>query len=230
MNKKFRSKILRANRALHNRPWLSIIVLAMLLPMAACGSKNIKEKKTMEKTNANYQIATLGGGCFWCTEAIYLDVKGVVTVKSGYSGGKIKNPTYREVTSGLTGHAEVVQIEFDPSVISFGDILTIFFHVHDPTTLNRQGADVGTQYRSVIFYHDEMQKETAHKVIERITREKVWKDPIVTELAPFQAFYVAEDYHQDYYANNPNQPYCTFVINPKLEKFRKNFGGFLKSN
>lgn len=184
----------------------------------------------MENTDRKYQAATLGGGCFWCIEAIYLDVKGVVSVKSGYSGGKIKNPTYREVTSGLTGHAEVVQLEFDPEIICFDDILTIFFHVHDPTTLNRQGADVGTQYRSVIFYHDESQKEVAHRVIERITKEKVWKDPIVTEVAPFEAFYIAEDYHQDYYANNPNQPYCTFVISPKVEKFKKNFQEFLKSN
>jgi len=184
----------------------------------------------MENTDRKYQTATLGGGCFWCTEAIYVDVKGVVSVRSGYSGGKVKNPTYREVTSGLTGHAEVVQLEFDPEIISFDDILTIFFHVHDPTTLNRQGADVGTQYRSVIFYHDESQKEIAHRVIERITKEKVWKDPIATEVAPFEAFYIAEDYHQDYYANNPNQPYCTFVISPKVEKFRKNFQEYLKSN
>lgn len=182
----------------------------------------------MNKNNEIYEMATLGGGCFWCIEAIYLEMKGVISVSSGYSGGKIKNPTYREVTSGMTGHAEVVQITFDPEVISYRDILTIFFHVHDPTTLNRQGADVGTQYRSVIFYHDENQKAIAEEVMQEIQNSKVWKDPLVTELTPLTAFYVAEDYHQEYFSNNPNAPYCTFVVSPKVEKFRKNFQEYLK--
>lgn len=178
--------------------------------------------------NERYEVATIGGGCFWCTEAIYLEMKGVISVVSGYSGGKIKNPTYREVTSGTTGHAEVVQITFDPDVIAYRDILTIFFHVHDPTTLNRQGADVGTQYRSAIFYHDDNQKAMAEEVMLEIQNTKVWNDPLVTELSPLTAFYVAEDYHQDYFANNPNAPYCTFVVSPKVEKFRKNFQEYLK--
>jgi len=182
-----------------------------------------------ENKDGKSQTATLGGGCFWCTEAIYTDVTGVKSVKSGYSGGKDKNPTYKVVTSGSTGHAEVVQLIFDPEIISLDNILTIFFHVHNPTTLNRQGADVGTQYRSVIFYHDEAQKEIAWQVIERITNEKVWNDAIVTEVAPFEEFYIAEENHQQYYANNPNQPYCTFVISPKVEKFRRNFKDYLKS-
>jgi peptide-methionine (S)-S-oxide reductase len=203
-------------------------LMLFILQMLSCGSNKTNTIENMNNTNNGYQVATLGGGCFWCIEAIYLDVKGVISATSGYSGGKIKNPTYREVTSGLTGHAEVVQIVFDPDVITYHDILTIFFHVHDPTTLNRQGADVGTQYRSVIFYHDETQQITAQAVIREIEDSKIWPGRIVTELSPLTAFYIAEDYHQDYFANNPNQPYCTFVISPKVEKFRKNFGDFLK--
>jgi peptide-methionine (S)-S-oxide reductase len=176
-----------------------------------------------------FQLATLGGGCFWCIEAVFVELKGVAKVESGYAGGTVKNPTYRDVCSGLTGHAEVTQITFDPSVVSFKEILQVFFTVHDPTTLNRQGADVGTQYRSVIFYHDEEQKEMARQVIAEINAAKIWSNPIVTEVAPYTEFYKAEGYHQNYYANNPGQPYCQVVIAPKVVKFRKQFRNRLKA-
>ena len=174
------------------------------------------------------ETATLGGGCFWCTEAVYKELKGVVDVKPGYSGGNIKNPSYEEVCTGATGHAEVVQITFDPEIVSFSDILEVFFMTHDPTTLNRQGNDVGTQYRSAIFYHSEAQKETTEKVIKLFEQEKVYNQPIVTEVTPFTNFYVAEDYHFNYFARNKNQPYCQYVIVPKIEKFRKIFKEKLK--
>lgn len=176
----------------------------------------------------DFETATLGGGCFWCTEAVYKELQGVVNAKPGYSGGTVKNPGYREVCTGRTGHAEVVQITFDPSVVSFSEILEVFFMTHDPTTLNRQGNDVGTQYRSAIFYHSEKQKETAEKVIRLFNEEKVYNNPIVTEVTAFSAFYPAEDYHVDYFENNPNQPYCQYVIVPKMEKFRKIFKEKLK--
>lgn len=180
----------------------------------------------MENATANAQTTetiTLGGGCFWCVEAVFQRVKGVENVVSGYSGGQIANPTYREVTSGLTGHAEVVQVSFDPKVISLEKILEVFFKTHDPTTLNRQGADVGTQYRSVIFYHNDKQQKIAQNIIKRLTEEKIWDNPIVTELSPLKAFYRAEDYHQNYFNRNPAQGYCQFVIVPKLDKFKKVF-------
>jgi len=167
--------------------------------------------------------ATLGGGCFWCTEAVYLELKGVVDVKPGYSGGHIKNPSYREVSNETTGHAEVVQITFDPAIVSYTEILEVFFVTHDPTTLNRQGNDVGTQYRSAIFYHSEQQKQTALKVVELLTKDKVYNKPIVTVVTSFSAFYPAEDYHINYFARNKNQPYCQFVVAPKVDKFRKVF-------
>ena len=172
--------------------------------------------------------ATLGGGCFWCTEAVYLELKGVVDVKPGYSGGHVKNPGYKEVCTGRTGHAEVVQITFDPEKVSYSQILEVFFMTHDPTTLNRQGNDVGTQYRSVIFYHNEEQKETAEKVIAAFEKEKVYDKPIVTQVEPFDTFYVAEDYHLNYYNRNKSQGYCQYIITPKLEKFRKVFKDQLK--
>jgi peptide-methionine (S)-S-oxide reductase len=172
--------------------------------------------------------ATLGGGCFWCTEAVYLELKGVVDVKPGYSGGHIKNPSYKEVCTGTTGHAEVVQITFDPDVVSYSEVLEVFFMTHDPTTLNRQGNDVGPQYRSVIFYHNEAQKETAEKVIQFFEKEEVYDKPIVTQVEPFDKFYVAEDYHFNYYNRNKSQGYCQFIITPKLEKFRKIFKDQLK--
>ncbi|HEX8266155.1 MAG TPA: peptide-methionine (S)-S-oxide reductase MsrA [Pyrinomonadaceae bacterium] len=180
------------------------------------------------ESNQNLEIATLGAGCFWCVEAVFDDLKGVEDVVSGYSGGEIKNPTYRDVCSGSTGHAEVIQIKFNSQEISFRDILRVFFTVHDPTTLNRQGADVGTQYRSAIFYHSPEQKQIAHEVIEEITSERLYDNPIVTEIAAFADFYPAEDYHQEYFANNPTQPYCAAVVAPKVRKFRDKFADRLK--
>jgi len=173
-------------------------------------------------------IATFGGGCFWCTEAFFDALDGVEKVESGYSGGHVANPTYKEVCSEITGHAEVVQITFDPEKIAFEDLLEVFFATHNPTTLNRQGADVGTQYRSAIFYHDEAQKKKAELVIQALDGEGIFNDPIVTEVTAFNQFYKAEDYHQDYFANNPRQPYCNAVINPKMDKFKKLFKSKLK--
>ncbi len=185
----------------------------------------IQQNHTMAK---NVEKATLGGGCFWCTEAVYLELKGVVEVKPGYSGGHVKNPTYRQVCDGTTGHAEVVQITFDPEIISYSQILEVFFITHDPTSLNRQGNDVGPQYRSVVFYHNEAQKETAEKVIDAFEQENVYDKPIVTEVTQFDEFYIAEDYHINYFARNKTQGYCQFVIAPKMEKFRKVFKDQLK--
>jgi peptide-methionine (S)-S-oxide reductase len=167
------------------------------------------------------ELATLAGGCFWCLEAVYEQLKGVEKVESGYSGGATVNPTYRQVTTGTTGHAEVVQITFEPIVITFRELLEVFFTIHDPTTLNRQGADVGTQYRSAIFYHDDEQKTIAKQVIREISEAGIWDKPIATEVTPFEAFYKAEDYHQEYYRNNTYQPYCQVVIAPKVAKFRQ---------
>lgn len=169
------------------------------------------------------EMIILGGGCFWCTEAVFKKVPGITGIESGYAGGFIKNPAYREVCNGTTGHAEVVRLEFNPGQVSLEKILRIFFLTHDPTTLNRQGNDVGTQYRSVIFYMNENQKEQAEKVKQELEKEKLFQNPIVTEIVPYSNFYKAEDYHQNYYANNSSQPYCSFVIAPKLEKFGKLF-------
>ena len=177
----------------------------------------------MNTEHSNFEIATLGGGCFWCLDPIFTELVGVERVEVGYSGGSIDNPTYQQVSSKTTGHAEVVQVTFDPSVISFEELLKIFFTFHDPTTLNRQGADVGPQYRSAIFYHNESQKAIAKRVIQEIEAEKIWPNPIVTEITPFTRFYLAEDYHQDYYKNNPDQGYCRVVIAPKVTKFRSKF-------
>jgi peptide-methionine (S)-S-oxide reductase len=177
---------------------------------------------------AQESVITLGGGCFWCTEAVFDELQGVKHVESGYSGGGIPNPSYAQVCTGATNHAEVVQITFDPQIVSLKEILQVFFTVHDPTTLNRQGADVGTQYRSVIFYRDEAQKRVAEEVIGEIEAAKIWDGPIVTELAPFKAFYPAEDYHQEYFAHNGSQPYCRVVIAPKVQKFRAHFTERLK--
>jgi peptide-methionine (S)-S-oxide reductase len=168
-------------------------------------------------------IATLAGGCFWCLEAVYDQLKGVEDVVSGYAGGTAPNPTYKQVCTGSTGHAEVVQITFDPDVITYKDLLDVFFTIHDPTTLNRQGSDVGTQYRSAIFYHTPEQKATADQTIAALEQANVWPDPIVTEVTPLDTFYPAEDYHQEYFANNPNQGYCRVVIEPKVAKFRKQY-------
>ncbi|MDP5158051.1 MAG: peptide-methionine (S)-S-oxide reductase MsrA [Flaviramulus sp.] len=177
--------------------------------------------------NGDFQIATFGGGCFWCTEAVFLELKGVKKVVSGYSGGNVPGyPTYREICSGLTGHAEVIQVTFDANIISFKDILIIFMNTHDPTTLNRQGADKGTQYRSVIYYHDNAQKEIAELVVKELAT--FYENPIVTEISPLSTFYKAEDYHQNYYNNNQTEGYCSFVITPKLVKFRKTHSEKLK--
>ncbi len=175
-----------------------------------------------------YELATLAGGCFWCLEAVYDDMKGVESVESGYMGGQTVNPTYEQVCSGRSGHAEVVQLRFDPCVVTFKDILQVFFAIHDPTTLNRQGNDVGTQYRSAIFYHSPEQEATAREVIEEISAANLYRGPLVTEVTPASTFYVAEGYHQEYFAHNSGQPYCQFVVAPKVAKFRKQFMDRLK--
>ncbi|MBA3423114.1 MAG: peptide-methionine (S)-S-oxide reductase MsrA [Rubrobacter sp.] len=175
----------------------------------------------VETGSPRMEVATLGGGCFWCLEAVYDELRGVEKVESGYSGGHVPNPTYRQVCSETTGHAEIVQVTFDPDVVSFRDVLEVFFSIHDPTTLNRQGADVGESYRSAIFYHGEGQKRVAEEVIAELEAKGLWDDPIVTEVTPFDKFYVAEDYHQEYFRNNAYQPYCQVIIAPKVAKFRK---------
>lgn len=171
--------------------------------------------------NDRREIATLANGCFWCTEAVFEQLKGVEKVQSGYAGGRVPNPTYYQVCTGTTGHAEALQIVYDPDVVSFRDLLGVFFTTHDPTTLNRQGADVGTQYRSAVFYYSPEQRETAERVIKEFDDQKIWPRQIVTEVTPFEVFYAAEDYHQEYFRNNPYQPYCQVVIEPKVAVFRK---------
>lgn len=205
--------------------------LLLMLATGACAQKNNQTENNMNGSSnpKSLEKATFGSGCFWCTEAIFLQVKGVERVVSGYSGGKVKNPTYKEVCSGLTGHAEVVQLTYDPAQITYEELLEIFWQTHDPTTLNRQGADVGTQYRSVIFYHNEEQKKLAEFYKKKLEEASVFLDPIVTEIAPYTTFYEAEDYHQNYYNLNNSAPYCTFVIQPKLEKFKKVFREKLKN-
>ncbi|MEE4197385.1 MAG: peptide-methionine (S)-S-oxide reductase MsrA [Bacteroidales bacterium] len=195
---------------------ISLLIMAMM-------SHEIYSQK-----NFSMELATFGSGCFWCTEAIFEKVNGVESVVSGYSGGKIKNPAYKEVCTGNTGHAEVVQISYNPRIISYQSLLEIFWQTHDPTTLNRQGADVGTQYRSVIFYHSSEQKRIAQTLKQKLDEAGIYQKPIVTEISPFESFYQAEEYHQDYYENNKFQPYCSFVITPKLEKFKKVFKDNLK--
>jgi peptide-methionine (S)-S-oxide reductase len=179
--------------------------------------------------SSNTEVATLAGGCFWCLEAVYEQLKGVHKVESGYAGGSTPRPTYRDVCSGTTGHAEVVRVTFDPSVVSYGDVLDVFFATHDPTILNRQGNDVGTQYRTAIYYHSPEQKRVADVKIAELTREQVFDRPIVTELAPAGEFFKAEDYHQGYFEANPNQPYCQYVVSPKVAKFRKKFADRIKA-
>nr|WP_254090248.1 peptide-methionine (S)-S-oxide reductase MsrA [Dawidia soli] len=175
-------------------------------------------------------VATFGSGCFWCTEAVFQNLEGVERVESGYSGGKVKNPTYKEVCSGLTGHAEVIQVYYDPAKVGYDELLEVFWKTHDPTTLNRQGADVGTQYRSAIFYHNDEQKQLAEKYKQELDKSGAFDAPIVTEIAPFEVFYKAEDYHQNYYNLNGSAPYCSFVIQPKVEKFKKVFKDKLKKS
>ncbi len=200
----------------------TILTLCLALAMGAIQGQDKSKPKSME------QQATFGNGCFWCTEAVFLAVKGVSKVESGYSGGKVKDPTYKEVCTGLTGHAEVIRITFDPPVVSFSDLLEIFWNTHDPTTLNRQGNDVGTQYRSAIFYHDENQKKIAETYKAQLEASRVFSSRIVTEITPLTNYYPAEDYHQNYFALNPEAGYCQYVIRPKVEKFRKQFKDKLK--
>lgn len=191
----------------------------------------VKEAKILPVTSPqDKELVTLGGGCFWCIEAFFDELEGVEDAESGYSGGRVENPTYQQICTGTTGHAEVVQITFDPKVISFREILEVFFTMHDPTTLNRQGADVGVQYRSVIFYRNEEQKSAVEQVIRKVQETQVWESPIVTEIVPFTAFYKAEDYHQEYYKLNAGQGYCRVVIAPKMEKLREHFRKKLKKN
>ncbi len=184
----------------------------------------------LKAQNDTFQKATIGGGCFWCIEAVFSKVRGVQTVTSGFAGGHLANPTYEQVVTGNTGHAEVVQIVFDPNTVSYLQLLEVFFKVHDPTTLNRQGADVGTQYRSAIFYHTEDQRLTAEKTKMRLDAEKIWNAPIVTEITPLESFYAASDYHQNYFRKNPNQAYCQMVIRPKVDKFKRTFEDLLIEN
>jgi peptide-methionine (S)-S-oxide reductase len=214
-----------------------LISLGFLISLIACGQErsqlNTKRMsaelpKTDVKVPEGYDVATLGSGCFWCIEAIYQDLKGVKDVRSGYSGGHVENPGYQKVTTGTTGHAEVIQLFFDPEVISYQEILEIFWSTHDPTTLNRQGNDVGPMYRSAVFYHSDKQKEQANHFKEKLNEENVFGKPVVTEITPFSNFYVAEDYHQNYYKLNAGQPYCQFVIKPKLDKFKKVFSEKLR--
>jgi peptide-methionine (S)-S-oxide reductase len=192
------------------------------------GSSVMSQEKPEPVTLRRKEVATLGGGCFWCTEAIFTQLKGVEKVESGYSGGNLENPTYEQVSAGTTGHAEAAQITFDPDAISFKEILQIFFSTHDPTTLNRQGPDVGTQYRSVIFFRDDKQKATAEQVMKEMAEEKIYDAPIVTQLEPFKAFYRAEDYHRDYFKRHPEQAYCRLVIAPKIAKLRELYLSKLK--
>ena len=216
-----------------------LISLAGAIIFMACTSPDNGNQKKSEDLNNNQKskvmetknldTATFGGGCFWCVEAVYQQLNGVVSVASGYTGGQRANPTYEQVCSGATGHAEVIQIVYDTTKISFDELLQVFWTVHDPTTLNRQGADVGTQYRSVVFYHNDYQKETTQSYIEKLNKEHAFANPVVTEVSPITTFYKAEDYHQNYYNDNQNQPYCSFVIQPKVEKFKKVFGDKLKN-
>jgi peptide-methionine (S)-S-oxide reductase len=191
-------------------------------------AKSRKHRVMIPNMETNKEIATLAGGCFWCLEAVFVELRGVETVVSGYMGGHTLNPTYKQICYEDTGHAEVVQITFDPQIVSFKEVLEVFFVIHDPTTLNRQGGDVGSQYRSAIFYHSDEQREAAEQVIAELSAEAVWPNPIVTEVTAATTFYPAEDYHQDYFANNPYQPYCLGVVAPKVAKFRQKFLAKLK--
>lgn len=224
------------------------ITCALMAVMSSCGAKSESQSQQSNPNKSTYMsdvlasestqqmssndtiaTATFGAGCFWCVEAVYQSIKGVIKVESGYTGGEIKNPTYKEVCSGTTGHAEVCQITYDPRVVTFGQLLEVFFEVHDPTTLNRQGADVGTQYRSVVYYHNDEQKRLVELAIEAANASGVWEDPLVTEVASAQTFYVAEDYHQNYFNENGEQPYCRMVVRPKVDKFKKKFEALLKA-
>ena len=204
-------------------------ILILILILIGVYSKPVVNAEDMQdQQNEPFEIATFGAGCFWCVEAVFQSLKGVNKVVSGYSGGHVKKPTYKQVCAGTTGHAEVCQIYFNPQVITFDELLEVFWSTHDPTTLNRQGNDIGTQYRSVVFYHNKSQKELAVMYKEKLDGSGAFPNPIVTEISPFKTFFVAEDYHQEFYDLNPNQPYCTYVIQPKMEKFKKVFSEKLK--
>ena len=209
-----------------------IVVVSIVLSFFSCGNKTQLTDKKMEVKkeimNDSVQVATFAGGCFWCTEAVFLEVKGVEKIVSGFTGGFVKNPAYREVCNETTGHAEGIQITFNPKEVAYEDLLEIFFATHDPTTLNKQGADVGTQYRSAIFYHSNEQKEKAENYIQLIEKEKLYTNPIVTQIEEAGVFYLAEDYHQNYYNQNKEQGYCQYVIAPKLDKLRKYYKSKLK--
>ena len=209
-------------------PFLLISLSLLFGTSQACGQKKKMETEST-MVNNKYELATFGAGCFWCVEAIFQRVDGVEKVVSGYAGGHIKNPTYKEVCQGSTGHAEVCQLSYDPSKITYEELLEVFWQTHDPTTLNRQGNDVGTQYRSVIFFHNDEQKKLAKEYKKKLNEAKIFPDPIVTEIAAFRKMYVAEDYHQNYFNENGSQPYCSFVIQPKVEKFKKVFKDKLKN-
>ncbi len=204
-----------------------LIILTIVL-ISCSDFKANNQEGTIKQANETMETITLGAGCFWCVEAIFGSIEGVESAVSGYSGGNIKNPAYKEVCSGRTGHAEVVQVVYDSEVVSLSKILEVFFQVHDPTTLNRQGNDIGTQYRSAIFYHNEEQKATATAILNKLDISGAFDKPIVTEITEFEAFYPAEDYHQDYFELNGEQPYCSAVVRPKVEKFRKAFADILK--
>lgn len=210
--------------------FVSLFISLVITSCTAQEKKTLPANQQKQTTmDQNIEMATLAGGCFWCTEAIFLDLKGVKTVVSGYIGGKTPNPTYKEICTGTTGHAEAIQIAYDPKEISYGELLEIYFATHDPTTLNRQGNDVGTQYRSEIFYHSEKQKEIANDYIDLLVQEKIFNSPIVTKLSPAVTFYPAEDYHQNYYNQNKTQSYCHYVITPKIEKLKKYYKTKLKN-
>jgi len=216
-------------KCLKKKKYMKILLVFWALTAQLMILNNNNDNKTLQTMSTeSLEVATLGAGCFWCVEAVFSRLKGVQKVESGYSGGKISNPTYREVCSGLTDHAEVIQIIFDPNIISYAKVLEVFFKTHNPTSLNRQGADVGTQYRSAIFYHSAQQQQTAIEVKKMLDSEGIWSDKIVTEITPFKKFYPAEDYHQDYFQNNKRQPYCQMVIVPKMDKLEKAFKDYLK--
>jgi len=207
------------------------LIFMQLIQVLSCAQPNPVKTlgKTTEMTTQSLDTTTFGAGCFWCVEAIFEQLDGVISVESGYSGGQVKNPSYKEVCTGTTGHAEVCQIVYNPNVISYIELLEVFWKTHDPTTMNRQGADVGTQYRSSVFYHNDEQRKLAEEMKEKLNAAAIWKDPVITEIVPFHEFYKAEDYHQEYYFQNTSQPYCTAVITPKVEKFRKVFASKLKN-
>lgn len=211
---------------------ISTLVVGFILISCTDYQANPKEELNQNKTKQTDKMGidtiTLGAGCFWCVEAIFVDIKGVESVTSGYAGGTIKNPSYKEVCTGRTGHAEVIQLVYNPEIISLAKLLEVFWQVHDPTTLNRQGGDVGTQYRSAIFYHNEEQKEVATKILNKLNEEQVFVNPIVTEITAFSNFYPAEDYHKDYFELNGENPYCKAVVRPKVDKFKKTFSEILK--